>query len=88
MKSKLILAAFASVMLFTGCDTIRDYSVNSYQGVLPAGDMRGSGSVAAALPKEDSPKPSVPEPPVAAAPAAGGSESNPTTPTQPANTAK
>lgn len=36
-----------------GCDTIRDYSISSYQGPLPANDMRigsGGGSVA---PKPD-----------------------------------
>jgi hypothetical protein len=66
--------ALAAAALFatTGCETIREYSVNSYQGVLPAGDSRASGSVTPTAVKDETPRPSVPEAPVTASPAAGG----------------
>jgi hypothetical protein len=70
----------------TGCDTIRDYSVNSYQGVMPAGDFRPSGSIAATARTPDMPKPSVPTQPPEAAPAASGAAAGETT--KPAESSK
>lgn len=76
-------ALCAAVLLVTvGCDTIRDYSVNSYQGVMPVGDFRPGGSVAPARPTADTPKPSVPTPAPEAAPAAAAPTA---TTTQPAS---
>jgi hypothetical protein len=78
-------AALGAAALFAtvGCDHIRDYSVNSYQGVMPVGDFRPAGSVAIAQQRTDSPRPSVPVAPPEAAPAA----SAPPT-TQPASSSK
>src|SRR3954468_15332535 len=84
--TSLLSAGCAAMILLAtaGCDTIRDYSVNSYQGVLPTGDARGTGSVAPLAPLPETPKPSVPESVPAAAPAAEGSgSSSPTSPTKP-----
>jgi hypothetical protein len=79
-------ALCASVLLATiGCDHIRDYSVNSYQGVMPVGDFRPAGSVAAAQMQPNSPRPSIPAPPPEAAPAAAAA--TPST-TQPATSSK
>jgi hypothetical protein len=71
---KMLSAAMAVTALFgmTGCDTIRDYSVNSYQGVLPMGDFRPSGSIPTTMTPE-TPMPSVPTPAPTASPAAGAS---------------
>jgi hypothetical protein len=81
--AKLTSAALAATVLLAtaGCDSIRDYSVNSYQGVIPMNDFRGSGSVATSLPPE-TPNPSIPQPAPTAAPAAaasGGDFSKPAT---------
>ena len=73
------LMAAAIVFGTTGCDTIRDYSVNSYQGVMPMSDFRPSGSVAATV-TEETPRPSVPAPAPAAAPNAAASGSGATQP--------
>jgi hypothetical protein len=80
-------AALAAAALFAtiGCDHIRDYSVNSYQGVMPTGDFRPAGSIAAASQNPNSPRPSVPTQPPEAAPAA--STATPST-TQPASSSK
>jgi hypothetical protein len=77
---KLLSAAIAvtAFLGMTGCDTIRDYSVNSYQGVMPISDFRPSGSVPTTM-TPDSPKPSVPTAPPAASPAAAASGSATTT---------
>jgi hypothetical protein len=74
-------AAAAAILLATaGCDSIRDYSVNSYQGVLPMSDFRPSGTVPTTL-TADSPKPSTPpSTPAASSPAAGNSAGEPTKP--------
>jgi hypothetical protein len=75
----------AGVLLATiGCDHIRDYSVNSYQGVMPVGDFRPAGSVAAARITPETPKPSVPDQPPEAAPAAAA----PAETTKPASSPK
>jgi hypothetical protein len=74
--AKLLSAASVAIVLLgtTGCDTIRDYSVNSYQGVLPMSDFRPTGSVPTTL-TPDSPKPSVPAAAPAASPNAAASGS-------------
>lgn len=40
MRTALNLLCAAGLLFAVGCDHIRDYSVNSYQGVLPSGDMK------------------------------------------------
>lgn len=75
-----------ALLASVGCDTIRDYSVNSYQGVMPAGDMRPSGTIVAGRMTPDTPKPSVPTPAPEAAPAASTSPSPDTT--KPADSSK
>ena len=35
----------ATLLAATGCDSIRDYSVNSYQGIMPVADMRPTGAM-------------------------------------------
>jgi hypothetical protein len=90
-KISLLSAGCAAMILFAtaGCDTIRDYSVNSYQGVLPTGDARMSGSVAPTAPTAETPNPSIPERAPTAAPAAEGSgTSSATAPTKPADSKK
>jgi hypothetical protein len=80
-------ALCAGALLATiGCDSIRDYSVNSYQGVMPVNDFRPSGSIALSK-MPDKPNPSVPVPPPEAAPAASASPSSDTT-TKPADSSK
>jgi len=82
-------ALCAGALLATvGCEGIRDYSVNSYQGVMPAGDFRPSGSVAISRTTPDAPRPSVPTPPPEAAPAASVSPSPDATATKPGDSAK
>jgi hypothetical protein len=78
---KLLSAAVAATIILgtTGCDTVRDYSVNSYQGVMPMSDFRPNGSVPTTITQE-TPKPSVPTPAPTAAPAAGASGSSTTKP--------
>jgi hypothetical protein len=74
-----------ALLATVGCDHIRDYSVNSYQGVMPVGDFRPAGSVAAAQQPSNMPRPSVPTAPPEAAPAA--STATPAT-TEPASSSK
>jgi len=77
-------ALCAGALLATiGCDSIRDYSVNSYQGVMPINDFRPVAT--ARMP--DKPNLSVPLPPPEAAPAASASPSSDTT-TKPADSSK
>jgi hypothetical protein len=86
VKNSLGVALGAAALFATiGCDHIRDYSVNSYQGVMPVGDFRPAGSVAATQASPNSPRPSIPTPPPEAAPAA--STATPAT-TQPAASSK
>jgi hypothetical protein len=81
VKNGLGAALCAGALLATvGCDSIRDYSVNSYQGVMPVGDFRPAGSVVVAKTGPDMPKPSVPTPPPEAAPAAGATADSATKP--------
>jgi len=76
-------ALCAGALLATvGCDSIRTYSVRTYQGVMPVNDFRPTG--AATVARTDIPNPSVPTPPPEAAPAASAS---PTT-TKPADSSK
>ncbi|HUS34466.1 MAG TPA: hypothetical protein VM680_03855 [Verrucomicrobiae bacterium] len=75
-----------ALLATTGCDHIRDYSVNSYQGVMPAGDYRPTGSIASTLRTPDAPRPSVPAQPPEAAPAAAASAGGETT--KPADSSK
>jgi hypothetical protein len=78
--AKLLSAAMAAFVVLgtTGCDTIRDYSVNSYQGVMPMSDYHPTGSVATTL-TSDTPKPSVPAAAPTASPNAAASGSTTTT---------
>ncbi|MGZ5529839.1 MAG: hypothetical protein ACXWJB_14270 [Limisphaerales bacterium] len=39
-----MVLATAALFATVGCDHIRDYSVNSYQGVMPVNDFRPAGS--------------------------------------------
>lgn len=62
------MAAAGAVLLLgtTGCDSIREYSVNSYQGVLPMQDSRLSRGLTAG---PAAPAPKAPETTTAPAPA-------------------
>jgi hypothetical protein len=76
-------ALAATILLATaGCDSIRDYSVSSYQGVLPMADFRPSGSVPMTL-NQDTPKPSVPQ--TAASGSSAAASSSSTTDTKPSS---
>jgi hypothetical protein len=76
-------ALSAGALLATiGCESIRDYSVNSYQGVMPVSDTRPSGSLPANV-NNNTPKPSVPPQPPEAAPSAAAES-----PTKPAASSK
>jgi hypothetical protein len=87
IKTGLGAALCAGALLATvGCDHIRDYSVHSYQGVMPVGDFRPAGSIAAAPQRLDTPRPSVPAQPPEAAPAASAATSGETT--KPAESSK
>jgi hypothetical protein len=80
-------ALCAGALLATvGCESIRDYSVRTYQGVMPINDFRPAGS--AALARADIPNPSVPVPPPEAAPAASASPDPNATTTKPADSTK
>jgi|SwirhirootsSR2_FD_contig_81_255088_length_477_multi_3_in_0_out_0_2 hypothetical protein len=82
-------ALCAGALLATvGCDSIRDYSVSTYQGVMPVNDFRPSGAVAISKTNADMPRPSIPTPAPEAAPAASASPSTDSTATKPADSTK
>jgi len=58
-----------AIFCTVGCNGIREYSVRSYQGVLPMDDFRPPTTVTARLDSEK-PNPSTPAAPPVAAPAA------------------
>jgi hypothetical protein len=70
----------AALIATIGCDHIRDYSVNSYQGVIPAGSMAAFGASTPPRMTAQTPKPSVPTPAPEAAPSAGGTSAETTKP--------
>jgi len=81
LKASRAALCVAALLATVGCDSIRDYSVRTYQGVMPINDFRPTGAVTA---RADIPNPSVPTPPPEAAPAA----SAPATATKPADASK
>jgi hypothetical protein len=68
-KTVAFTLSAAALVAITGCTNIREYSVSSYQGVLPVNDFRPT-SVTAARVEPEMPKSSVPATPPTAAPAA------------------
>jgi len=74
--AKLLSGATAAIIVLgtTGCGSVRQYSVNSYQGVLPMNDFRPATSVSTTQTQE-TPKPSVPAAAPAASPNAAASGS-------------